>query len=53
MKRRSRQPDLFKTLVLLLAVGMSLTLAYQINLYHFGQVQPMAEQAPTPPIIDG
>lgn len=52
-KRRGQQPDLFKVLVVTLAVGMTLTLGYQINLYYFGQVQPMAERAPAPPIIDG
>jgi len=54
-KRRGRQPDLFKVLVIALAVGMTLTLSYQINLYHVGQgqVQPMAERTPAPPIIDG
>lgn len=53
LKRRGRQPDLFKVLVLALAVGMTLTLGYQINLYHLDRAQPMAERAPTPPIIDG
>jgi hypothetical protein len=53
LKRRGRRPDLFKLLVALLAVGMTLTVGYQISLYYGGQVQPMAERAPSPPIIDG
>ncbi len=53
LKRRGRQPDLFKVIVAALAVGMTLTLGYQVNLYHLGQVQPVAERAPVPPIIDG
>ncbi len=53
LKRRGRQPDLFKVLMVALAVGMTLTLGYQVNLYHLGQVQPVAERTPAPPIIDG
>lgn len=53
LKRRGHQPDLFKVLMVALAIGMTLTLGYQVNLYHVGQVQPVAERAPTPPIIDG
>lgn len=53
LKRRGREPDLFNVLVIALAVGMTLTLGYQINLYYIDHAQPMAEQTPVPPIIDG
>lgn len=53
LKHRGRRPDLFRVLVALLAAGMTLTVSYQISLYYGGQVQPMAERTPSPPIIDG
>lgn len=52
-KRRSRRPDLFRVLLVMLAVGMTLTLGYQLSLYYSAQVQPVAEQAAAPAIIDG
>jgi hypothetical protein len=52
-KRRGRRPDLFRLLLITLAVGMTLTLGYQLSLYHGAQVQPVAERAAAPAIIDG
>jgi hypothetical protein len=52
-KSRSRRPDLLKVLVAALSVGMTLTLAYQLSLYHSAQLQPMADSAPATSIIDG
>jgi hypothetical protein len=52
-KRRSRRPDLFRLLLVTLAVGMTLTLGYQLSLYYAAQVQPVAERAAAPAIVDG
>jgi hypothetical protein len=52
-KRRSRRPDLFRLLLVTLAIGMTLTLGYQMSLYYGAQVQPVAERAASPAIIDG
>lgn len=45
-KRYRRKPDLFSILLLVVAVGMSATLAYQINVYYGGDPVPIAKQAP-------
>lgn len=50
-KRRRRKPDLFSILLIAVTLGMSVTLAYQISLYHgLGDI-PLARQTPsaTPP----
>jgi len=54
-KRRQRRPDPFALLLLVLALGMSLTLGYQISLYQGKQAQPVARQAlpPVPVVADG
>jgi hypothetical protein len=53
LKRHGRRPDLFRVLIAVLSVGMTLTLGYQISVYHGAHDQPMAERAPAPAIIDG
>lgn len=51
-KRGRQRPDPFALLLLVLALGMSLTLAYQVSLYHGKQAQPVARQAPPPaPVV--
>ena len=44
-RRPSRKPDLFIILLLLVSVGMSVTVAYQINLYHNNSDLSLARQA--------
>ncbi|MBN2885182.1 MAG: hypothetical protein JXM75_00545 [Chromatiaceae bacterium] len=52
-KSRRRKPDLFSILLIVVALGMSVTLAYQVSLYHgFGDL-PLARQAPPPVDIGG
>lgn len=53
LKRRNRRPDLLKVLVAALSVGMTLTVGYQLSLYHSAQIQPMADNVPASAIIDG
>jgi hypothetical protein len=45
-KRSRRKLDLFSLLLIAVAVGMSLTLAYQVNLYYGAEPVPIASQAP-------
>ncbi|MCG6863611.1 MAG: hypothetical protein LJE70_20495 [Chromatiaceae bacterium] len=52
-KRCRRRPDLFSVLLILLALGMSVTLAYQINVYYGADQLPIAKQAPTGNIAGG
>ncbi len=54
-KRRS-QFDLFSLLVLVVVVGLSLTIFYQLKLYQWGAKLPMVEHLRLPSIsrdIDG
>jgi hypothetical protein len=46
-KRCRRKPDLFSVLLLVVALGMSVTLAYQINVYYGGDQVPIAKQLPS------
>ncbi|MEJ2327056.1 MAG: hypothetical protein P8Y27_15410 [Chromatiaceae bacterium] len=46
-KRCRRKPDLFSVLLLVVALGMSVTLAYQINVYYGGDQVPIATQSPS------
>jgi len=52
-KRCRRKPDLFSVLLLLVALGMSVTLAYQINVYYGAEQVPIAKQAPTAGAVGG
>jgi hypothetical protein len=45
-KRSRRKPDLLSLLLIAVVVGMSLTLAYQVNLYYGSDSVPIANQAP-------
>ena len=52
-KRCRRKPDLFSVLLLLVALGMSATLAYQINVYYGADPVPIAKQAPSADVAGG
>jgi len=52
-KRCRRKLDLFSVLLLLVALGMSATLAYQINVYYGADRVPIAKQTPTGSIVGG
>lgn len=43
-KSPRRKPDLFSTLVLVVAIGLSVTIAYQLSAYHESGVLPVAER---------
>jgi hypothetical protein len=43
-RRRRSKPDLFNMLLILVLVGMSVTLAYQISVYHGQSEVPVARQ---------
>ena len=47
-KRSRRKPDLFSVLLIVVVLGMSATVAYQINVYFGGSAVPIAKQAPQP-----
>jgi hypothetical protein len=44
--RNARKPDLFSVLLLVVAVGMTVTLAYQVNVFYGGDRVPIASQTP-------
>jgi hypothetical protein len=46
-KRCRRKPDLFSVLLVAVTLGMSVTLAYQINVYYGGDAVPIASQTPS------
>jgi hypothetical protein len=48
-KRSRRKPDLFSVVLIVLALGMSVTLAYQINVYYGASAVPIAKDAPPGP----
>lgn len=52
-KRCRRKLDLFSVLLLLVAMGMSVTLAYQINIYYGADQVPIAKQAPAANLVGG
>lgn len=52
-KRCRRKPDLFSVLLIVVALGMSATLAYQVNVFYGGDQIPIAKQAPTSGIFGG
>lgn len=45
-KRRRPKPDLFSLLLIIVTLGMSVTLTYQINVYYGGAQVPIARQGP-------
>jgi hypothetical protein len=47
-KRSRRKPDLFSLVLIVVALGMFVTVAYQINVYYGGDAVPIAKQTPTP-----
>jgi hypothetical protein len=52
-RRRRRRIDPFSTLLVFLAIGMTLTLAYQFSLYYADRPLPMADQSATARASDG
>jgi hypothetical protein len=44
--RSRRKPDLLALLLIAVVVGMSLTIAYQVNLYYGVDAVPIANQDP-------
>jgi len=52
-KPRRRRFDLFSVLLTVLAIGMSLTLTYQVSVYYIGDAAPMAKQAPERSVVGG
>lgn len=47
-KRSRRKPDLFSLVLIVVALGVTATVAYQINVYYGGDAVPMAKQTPPP-----
>lgn len=43
-KRNPRKPDFFSVLLLVVAVGMTMTIAYQVNVFYGGDRIPIAGQ---------
>lgn len=52
-KRCRRKPDLFSVLLILVALGMSATLAYQVNVFYGADQVPIAKRTPTAGIVGG
>ncbi len=52
-KRCRRRPDLFSVLLILVALGMSATLAYQINVFYGADQVPIAEQTAPAGVVGG
>jgi hypothetical protein len=46
-KHSRQKPDLFSLLLVIVTLGMSVTLAYQINVYYGGDPVPIARQGPS------
>jgi len=44
LKHCRRKPDLFSILLIVVSLGMSVTLAYQVNVYYGAQDVPIAKQ---------
>ncbi len=49
IKRSRQKPDLFSALLIAVALGMSATLGYQINVYYGVSAVPIATQTPAAP----
>jgi hypothetical protein len=52
-KRCRRKPDLFSLVILVVALGMTITVAYQVNVYYGGDQVPIAKQSPTLGAVGG
>ncbi len=52
-KRSRRKPDLFSLVLIVVALGVSVTVAYQINVYYGGNAVPIAKQGPAVPGVGG
>ena len=52
-KRYRRKPDLFSMLLLVVTLGVSVTVAYQVSLYHGASKPPIARQTPSFGIFGG
>ncbi len=52
-ERKRRKPDLFSVLLILVTLGMSVTLAYQINVYYGVDRIPIAKQTQTAGSVGG
>ena len=52
-KRNRRKPDLFSVLLIVVVLGMSVTLVYQIDVYYGGNAVPIAKQAPARGAVGG
>lgn len=46
-KRSRRKPDLFSLVLIVVVLGVSITVAYQINVYYGGDDVPIAKQEPS------
>lgn len=46
LKRSRHKPDLFSVLLVALALGMSVTLAYQVSVYYGASAVPIATSSP-------
>ncbi len=51
--RCRRKPDLFSLVLIVVALGMTATLAYQINVYYGVDAVPIAKQTPAPGGVGG
>lgn len=51
-KRSHRKPDLLSLLLIAVVLGMSLTIAYQVNLYYGAEAVPIANQDPQAEPLD-
>jgi hypothetical protein len=52
-KRNRHKPDLFSVLLVALALGMSVTLSYQISVYYGANAVPIATSSPAGPRSGG
>lgn len=52
-KRGRRKPDLFTLVLIVAALGGSVTVAYQINIYYGANAVPIAKQGPAVPGVGG
>jgi hypothetical protein len=53
LKHCRRKPDLFSVLLIVVALGMTVTLAYQIDVYYGGEQVSIVKQTPPPPPVGG